>query len=270
MVKVLRLKANTILVLILLTTCSVKTIHYSAIDAIQENVSPRSSNLPAYELTGCIWVKGQPLLINQDFDFSMAMGLPDIGAAVAAGTRKKGNEEVVKLLQDMPPLALEDRFNEAIKSSLMNPQEKEIKLYGILFGQPDAHLRTILELYDHQENPGRDPLRFIYISDWRPVKGDPSWTHHKGVMIHEFFEDAIPGLIAMWQRYTPEVQESEAVKYTVSGGKAIQRGTGWVIEKKEQRVLLQSMEIPNTILSYPDSVLEIQPIPTQKPSNESH
>ena len=67
-----------------LTACSVWNVHFNAVEDIQRSVTPQASTLPAYDLTGGVWVQGKPLFINQDFDFSMAMALPDIGPAIAA------------------------------------------------------------------------------------------------------------------------------------------------------------------------------------------
>jgi len=66
------------------TSCSSLKVRYSTVEEIQKEVTPQASTLPAYDLTGGVWVPGQPLFINQDFDFSMAMSLPDIGPAISA------------------------------------------------------------------------------------------------------------------------------------------------------------------------------------------
>ena len=65
------------------TSCSARQVRYGTVEDIQRSVTPQASTLPAYDLTGGVWVPGQPLFINQDFDFSMAMSLPDIGPAIA-------------------------------------------------------------------------------------------------------------------------------------------------------------------------------------------
>lgn len=82
-----------------LTACAANRTHFSSIEEIQDTVKPNVSTLPAYDLTGGVWVKGHPLLVNSDFDFAVAFGLPDIGPGIAAGNRKRINEETAKLFE---------------------------------------------------------------------------------------------------------------------------------------------------------------------------
>lgn len=247
-----------ILITIFLNACaSHNAIRYSTLEEIQATVTPGTSTLPAYDLTGSVWVKNQPLLINQDFDFGMAMSLPDIGPGIAAGQRKKGNEEVAQILEAMPPLHLDAIFKRHMKNSDSMGQPKRVTLYGVLFGQPNAQLRVILE---SKSTAGEDEKhsRFIYATDWAVVRGENSWTSNNGHKIIESFEIAIPALIGMSQDSSFETQKSEPVEYTVINGKAPQRGSGWILAKRENRILIESMEIPNTVISFPESIIQIK------------
>lgn len=248
-----------ILITVFLNACvSQNATRYSTLEEIQATVTPATSTLPAYDLTGGVWVKDQPLLINQDFDFAMGMSLPDIGPAIAAGQRKKGNEEVAQLLEAMPPLSLDAMFKRHLKNSGSMTPPRQMTLYGILYGQPDAHLRVILESRSTQGEKEKH-ARFIYVTDWAPVKGDNSWTSDNGRKLIESFKAGIHALIPMMQDdlLNPQ-QESEAVEYTLINGKVPQRGSGWILKKKDHRILIESNMIPNTVISIPESNVQIK------------
>lgn len=256
---------SLILITLFLNACaSQNAIRYSTLEEIQATVTPATSTLPAYDLTGGVWVKDQPLLINQDFDFAMGMSLPDIGPAVAAGQRKRGNEEVAQLLEAMPPLQFDATLQKHMKDSVLMGPPRQITLYGILFGQPNAYLRVILENSTRQgENVNQS--RFIYMTDWASVKGEKSWTSSNGQKIFESFEVAIPALIEMSRYNFSAAQTSEAVEYTIINGKTPQRGSGWILEKRDHRVLIESKIIPNTVISFPESVVQIKEKESKEP-----
>jgi hypothetical protein len=261
----MRMHILILVVLIFLDACiSKNAINITPLEEIQATVTPATSTLPAYDLTGGVWVKDQPLLINQDFDFAMGMGLPDIGPAIAAGQRKKGNEEVAQLLEAMPPLRLDVILQKHMKDSTFKNPLEQITLYGILFGQPNAHLRVILETRNTQGEDEKN-LRLIYVTDWASVRGEDSWTSNNGRKIIESFEAGIRALIAMMQVDLPRPQESEAVEYMVINGKAPQRGSGWILKKRDNRILIESKMIQNTILSLPESAVEINGIEDELP-----
>lgn len=247
-----------ILITLFLSACaSQNAIRYSTLEEIQATVTPATSTLPAYDLTGGVWVKNQPLLINQDFDFAMGMSLPDIGPAIAAGQRKKGNEEIAQLLETMPPLQLDATLQKHMKDSVLMDPPRQITLYGILFGQPNAHLKVILE-NSNRQGENEKQSRFIYVTDWAAVKGEDSWASSNGQKIFESFEVAIPALIEMSRYDFSAAQRSGAVEYTVINGKTPQRGLGWILEKRNHRVLIESKIIPNTVISFPESIIQIK------------
>src|SRR3569832_2318751 len=241
--------------------CTANTHRFSTLDEIHETVQVNRSTLPAYDLTGGVWVKGQPILINHEFDFSMAMSLPDIGPAIAAGNRKKVNEETAKLFENLPALSLEALFQKSLdRSGLKVPRDKEVRLYGILLGQPDAHLRVILEMQENKvkTKAEEDLKRFVYVTEWIPLKGDDSWSASGGQKIIEVFGKAIPSLIEMWQSNLSRDEQSREVDYIITKGKVPQKGSGWVLAKNNKRILIRSGILRDSILSYPASVIEIQ------------
>lgn len=247
-------------------SCRSLQVHFSTVEDIQRSVTPKASTLPAYDLTGGVWVQGQPLFINQDFDFSMAIALLDIGPAIAAGNRIKGNKEAAKLFEGMPKLGLQRYFDAALKAAASRDRNKllknkdSVKLYGILFGQPKAHLRVILEIDGNRDEKSDKPLRFIYVTDWLPLKGENSWSSNNGQKLRASFQATMPVLIEMLMTYD-EYKESPEIQYSVIGGKVPQRGSGWVLARGNGRILIKSKDIPNTILSYPESVIEVSTRP---------
>lgn len=96
------------------------------------------------------------------------------------------------------------------------------------------------------------------MTDWASVKGEKSWTSSNGQKIYESFEVAIPALIEMSRHDFSAAQTSEAVEYTVINGKTPQRGLGWILEKRDSQILIESKMIPNTVISFPESVMQIK------------
>jgi hypothetical protein len=245
--------------IVALSACTTPALHYSSLEELRESVTPQRSTLPAYDVTGGVWVTGQPLLINQEFDFSIGLGLPDIGPAIAAGARKKGNEETAQLFERMAPVALTDLVTQAMGKGPAKTVAGQVTVYGILFGQPQAQLRAILEIHDPDTEPSADPLRFVYVSEWRPIQGNASWSINRGETVGGFFSEAVPMLITMWNAHPLPHSASEPVNVTVTGGIAPQRLTGWVLQENNQRVILESQDIPKTFFSYPASTIDMQP-----------
>lgn len=247
-----------------IVACAHPQVKFSNTQEIHHAVHPSRSTLPAYELTGGIWVEGQALFINHDFDFGMAMGIPDIGPAIAAGLRKKRNEEVATLFKVLSPLSLESLFNEAIKKSdKKNTIRGDLRLYGILFGYPEAHLKVILETNEGDDTPNR----FIYLTDWLPIEGDQSWSADQGQQIKRSFRQAMPRLVKMWESKHSKDSTWPEIAYRFSNGKSSQKGQGWIIEKNGERLLILSKTIPNTVISFPRSkVKSLEPNQRPRPS----
>ncbi len=240
--------------LIGITACTPPQVKFSSLETLQHHIHPRRSNLPAYELTGGVWVKEQPLFINHDFDFSVAMGIPDIGPAIAAGQRKKKNEDAAALFEALPRFALHAQFNKAVKNLGQGKRlGGEVRLYGILFGNPQAHLKVILEVVKKTDAAPEGPTRFIFVTESLPLKGDNSWSAHQGDQLASAFASALPALVELWQSPALQAPTSPALDYQFSNEPTTQKGSGWIVEENEDRLLIFSKSIPKTVFSYPRS-----------------
>jgi hypothetical protein len=253
-----------------LTACS--TLHlndFSSIEEIQTLSDTNTSTLPAYDLTGGIWLKNQPLFINKEFNFGAAMAIEGVGAAIAVGMRNKKNTELVEQLSQLPPLQLNERFHKkSDKYLLKNTGKQQIAIYGILYGQPSAHLRTIIETYspttDAKDNDGehkQNVQRYVHYSNWMPISGEGSWSENNSSLLWNYFDESMVQLIDVINRdlllETNGIKRQE-VNYSINGGESFQRGKGFIIDKQADITIIQSTTIPDTLLIIQNNDLKIQ------------
>jgi hypothetical protein len=130
-----------------------------------------------YRAEGLVWVQKQPLAVNSDYDFSVALEIEDIGPAIAARNRIDANTRTVEKIGPMPELALEREFAASSRNdATMKRQYKKIRvaIYGLLFGRESARLQTVVEFHDASNN---FIFRVVYISEGRPLEGEKSWLN---------------------------------------------------------------------------------------------
>lgn len=269
------MKKKIFVILLLIFPCVMQadtvSVSFLSIKEIKKRNSPAKTTLVAYDVTGGLWVKDQPLLINQNFDFTIAMSLKNIGPAIAAGKRKKGNKKIVAALTDMPRLQLQKMFLKHIESLAANKHKElfagHIALYGILYGQPKAQLRVVMELWSNKKTRKnkQSPLRYMYVSDWFPVKDKDSWCASNGKKIRQTFFKAIPVLIKMRQEYRPTKMKMENMRnISIRGGASIQRMSGWILKKGNKMVFVQSKNMFKTIIGYPAHRTTVSNLPNKR------
>lgn len=170
------------------------------------------SNLATYQLTGATWVDGMPLLVNRDFDFAMAMSLPDIGPAIAAGQRLENNKKVAALFDGTPiDFAAEfeadlDKCGPECAGASALLAGKTPVLFGLLYGHEDTRLQVILEVHepdllDRQDGEKLEPLRFIIVSNPKPLTGEGSWTATDGAAVASEVRQSVARLLAVANSY---------------------------------------------------------------------
>ncbi len=237
---------------------------FLSLEQMQTRVVANTASWPAYDLTAAQWVSGQPLLVNRDFNFAMAMSMQGVGVAIAAGSRISDNKKLAEQLAALPVFDVADTFAKNWRG--VGWPGHEIAVYGFLFGGPDAHLRTVVEAHPLEGGPVR---RFVYVSDWRALEGESGWLDDRGAMLTEGFAEAIPVVAELALRYplladTASFAESLNA-YQLAGGAALQKGEGRVLEQDAQRTIIHSLSVPHTVFSYPTARITITNLQERPP-----
>ena len=83
-------------------------------DASSENlVADRGTGLEAYVFEGGAWLPHAPMLVNEEFDFAIAMQMDGIGAGLAARKRMDNNARKAAALGDLKlPAAVAEQLDE--------------------------------------------------------------------------------------------------------------------------------------------------------------
>lgn len=121
-----------------------------------------------YQNRDSAWVPGQPILVNRDFDFGMAMQGGDIGPGIAAAQRRQANLAIAKQLGSLAPIDVA-----ASLRALCNQPHAlctkfggaRVRVYGLLFGDREARLRVIFEPTDGDAGT----VSYSAVTDPRPV-----------------------------------------------------------------------------------------------------
>lgn len=131
------------------------------------NVQQRLSN---YEIRDAVWVPNQPILVNRDFDFGVALSLEDIGPAIAVVQRRKANAALAQRLASIPPIDAGRLLHALCRpspafDSCAQLAARSLRIYGLLFGEHDARLQVVLEVNGAE---GR-PYLYSALTEARPV-----------------------------------------------------------------------------------------------------
>jgi hypothetical protein len=237
-------------------------------------VRPGSSSLPAYLLTGGEWLDGQPLFVNRDFDFGMAMTLPDIGPAIAAGTRLKGNRDTAAALADMPALDLSSRLARSLAERQRDDRipEKiagfggEIRLYGVLYGHPQASVWSLLEVSKQTESMSVERVMIV------SAKQDLAayWLADRGAAIQTWLTGSVEPLIELWARAEDSVAQEPERDFRAPAAAGLNKGRGRVLTSDARHVLVRLSDIEGTVARFPAEgfeTTEIMPEPEGPPTN---
>lgn len=238
------------------------------LDTIHTQTQPSTSSLISYDITGAVWLADQPLLINKEFNFGAAMSIEGAGVAIAVGMRNNKNEALATELKSMPALNLNARLQGLLTQNDIALAGNTISVFGVLYGQPKAHLRTVIEVYSN----GNDdkPQRFMDYSPWLAATGDESWSENDGDAVWQYFNDSLPRIVTRLKQHESDVRiqdnstkKEKEIKYVLKGGDSIQKGRGYVLGKDNDRIVIQSTTIPNTIISMLTELVEVQDIPEE-------
>jgi len=140
-----------------------------------------------------VWVPGQPLAVNRDFDFALAMSMDAIGPGLAARKRQDANVALAKRLAELPPL----EPNALLRSLCPAPPRtactaltgKQVRIYRLLFGERSARLQLMLEVESSQD----DASRYGAVTEAFPIEA----LHEPEALSKRFLEAAAQTAVAL-------------------------------------------------------------------------
>jgi hypothetical protein len=144
----------------------------------------------AYQREGGAWLERAPVLVNEDFDFALAMGMEGgIGAGLAAGKRKDHNAHKAAVLAGVVGSL------DALQQRLKELRCCGVHVYFLLWGAETAVLRTVVDV------AGDAAKSRVVESGPRSVMGDAGWAGRDVLMAQA--QQSIEGLgceVGAWLR----------------------------------------------------------------------
>jgi hypothetical protein len=120
-----------------------------------------------YHLTDAVWLEDDSIAVNEDFDFAMGLMGDAMGPAIAAGQRKRANEDKAK---QMAAVALAP----ATQARITELKACRIRAYGLLWGRADAAaLRVVIEELGEDETI---TSRRIVDTVTLPIASESGWA----------------------------------------------------------------------------------------------
>jgi hypothetical protein len=112
-----------------------------------ERIAKHGSALDAYHLQDGIWLPHAPVLVNEDFDFALAMSMEDgLGAGLAAAARQQNNQKRADELREL-------RFDDALNARIEELRCCGRDVYFVLWGKEGA-LKMVVDESANEGRPG--------------------------------------------------------------------------------------------------------------------
>ena len=122
-----------------------------------ERIAAQGSVLDQYHRQDGVWLAHAPVLVNEDFDFALAMSMEDgLGAGLAAVKRKENNQKRAQELADL-------RLGAELDAKLEELCDCGRDVYFVLWGR-DGKMKMVLEgkgtqgIVDGDAAIGRDSI----------------------------------------------------------------------------------------------------------------
>jgi hypothetical protein len=237
-----------------LNCASIRT-NFQPLDQLRESVTSDNTTYDPYLLTSGEWIANQPIMVNRDFDFSMAQALEDAGPGLAANKRRAGNKETASKLITTSTVDWKALFDKQIKEccGCKNLDGSTVRFYALLYGDDKARLQSILEIEQAEESSPKaikSVYRFIEISKEQSIEGDSAWLSDHGKPILDTMKSAIPKLVSLFQHYgrinaSEKTPTAKVGKCPIGGA---YRAKGGVIKEDEQKIIMQVDNMKRTIL----------------------
>ncbi len=141
-----------------------------------------AARVGTYLATDAVWVPGQPLAVNRDFDFATAMTMEGIGPALAAAKRKKDNDAFAARLSALPtidPIVLLHALCAPPGAACETMSNRTARIYGLLFGEHGARLQVFVDV---EPTPTAPALSYAAVT---AAARAPAYLEH-GALEHAF------------------------------------------------------------------------------------
>lgn len=129
-----------------------------------ELIRRQGTVLDPYQLEGGVWLEHAPVVLNEDFDFALAMGMEGgVGAGLAAARRKENNTRKAESFsaRELAP---------ALRARLEELRCCGVHVYFVLWGAESAALRTVIDI------SGDTAQSRVVEGAARPLAGEDGWT----------------------------------------------------------------------------------------------
>lgn len=214
-------------------------------DLPQLDLEPR---LGSYLAQDAVWVPGQPLVVNRDFDFMLAMSLEGgIGAGLAAKKRQDENRALAEQLAALPTIdtgGVFDALCGAAPTACAERADQTVRIYGLLYGAVDAKLVVLLET----EGSPTPATRYAVVAN---EGATAAWN--QGDVLEKAFDRAMHDLAASLQ-LAPAATSTIGVCRITRGSKL----EGYVLATNAKRTVL-AIAAPPLQVSCPAAVFETPP-----------
>jgi hypothetical protein len=194
----------------------------------------------SYEARDAVWITAQPIVVNRDFDFEIALQIADVGPAIAAGNRRQGNLALARAL------AVVERVDaQALLSQLCAERapgcpklaNAQVRVFALLFGEHAARLRVVLEIIAAEALP-------LYSAVSRSL---PAHDFVRPGMLRTEFAS---GLASIVQLFETSVAAPSSVRGQCLAGDS-SKVTGRIVTRDDQGIVLAVSDPRSTLLRCP-------------------
>jgi hypothetical protein len=218
---------------------------------------PIETRVEPYQSRDSVWVPGQPIVVNRDFDFGVALGAGDIGPGIAAAQRRQGNLALAQRLSSLEPIDAAAR----VRALCSQPHAlctrfagAHVRVYGLLFGDREARLRIIFEPADGNA----DVAAYSALTDARAVS-----AFAEPQTLLAMFDKGLAAVADLLDAGDAPAPASTATGQCKIGDRAQMRGQ--VIANDDQRVVLLVSDPRPTRLSCPKEAFSLAAEPPAAP-----
>ena len=123
-------------------------------------IAKYGTGLDAYQRQDGVWLPQAPVLVNEDFDFAVAMSLEAIGAGIAAKKRIDGN---AKSAGELSNVTLADGEREKLDAL----RACGVHVFGVIWTKGEAReLRVVTDLFDTFDTKRRVTDHKVKAAPW--------------------------------------------------------------------------------------------------------
>jgi hypothetical protein len=208
-----------------------------------------AQGVTAYQSRDAAWVPGQPLAVNADYDFAMALAIEGAGPGLAVAKRRQSSQALAQRFGALAPLdrdaLLRVLCDAPPHTACARFAGRPLLIYGFVFGDREARLQVFVEAGAARE--GEYPA--VSVTDARAVEAflEPG-------ALQRAFEDELVSIAAILERASATTDASGTCK--VGGRSSLQ---GRVIAETTDDVWMLVSEPREQRVVCPKNAFELEP-----------